>query len=421
MFIRINGQNVNSQILPVDSPTLDETLETLSFVLVSNTQSMPYAPCQEVEIVTDNLETIRFFLVSDNVEVASANPLRFKHTITCVQNTRYLSKHLVRNSVFSTPAYLTKESYNAATITLSNRTKDPDDINYGLSVRGNYRASALITVNNNIKPLNLTKLNLNFREKIKAAYIEINCQAVRCPMGQEGTELPGTGNSVWVNNLSDKNSFQSPTIGSTSNWTFGNNLILHCEKENGTVLEETINPTNLGVTAADWYPLNKKIRYARIEELASQGYVTFYIKFPAQLETFLDATVYPYRGNFWFFFMFQAKIVAETYYYNTYEILSLLRLRQQKSRLGPGVLERRQEDPLFELPAYNTELGKLLESTPAPNFTFTQNTMYECIAEVFRLFDAIFTIGQNKRLGIEYFNERNGTNVTETLKKTGQK
>ena len=51
------------------------------------------------------------------------------------------------------------------------------------------------------------------------------------------------------------------------------------------------------------------------------------------------------------------------------------------------------------------ELHQLLTTTIAPNFTFTQSTMYECVADVFRLFDAIFRIGTNDVIEIEYFND----------------
>ena len=115
MVIKINGTTIKSQILPVDKPSLDETLETFSFALVSNDNPMPFAPCQSVQVITDDNETINLFLVSDSVEVYSVKPTRWKHNITCTQNTRKLSKHLVRNSVFTTPAYLEKKSYSAIT------------------------------------------------------------------------------------------------------------------------------------------------------------------------------------------------------------------------------------------------------------------------------------------------------------------
>ena len=218
MIIKINGHTVKGQVLPVDKPTLDETLESLDFCLVSNTTPMPYAPCQKVELITDDLETISFFLVSDNVEIFSINPLRYKHTLTCVQNTRKLSKHLVRNSVFSTPSYLTKESYTGCSISLSNRTKDDADPNFSLSERGNYRAHRLTTINAGAKDAELDPINtLGARERVKTAYFELDCQAVKCPAGQVGTELPGTSPSEWVNNLNNKLELQTQVSLSSSN------------------------------------------------------------------------------------------------------------------------------------------------------------------------------------------------------------
>ena len=113
MIIRINGQNVKAEILPNNTPTKDETLETFSFALISNNDPMPYAPMQSVEVIFQVGDVGHFVLVSDNVETYSLNPLKYKHNITCIQNTRKLSKHLVRNSVFTQPAYLNKSSFNA--------------------------------------------------------------------------------------------------------------------------------------------------------------------------------------------------------------------------------------------------------------------------------------------------------------------
>ena len=75
MIIKINGTTVDSEVLPINKPTLDETLETFSFALKSTTLDTPYAPMQEVEITTDDDEVINLLIVSDTVEPFSLNPI----------------------------------------------------------------------------------------------------------------------------------------------------------------------------------------------------------------------------------------------------------------------------------------------------------------------------------------------------------
>ena len=116
MKIYINNILIKAEILPSNTPTLDETLETFSFDLISNDNPLPFAPMQEVRIdfLSDESEVVRFVLTSDNVDIFSTNPLRYKHNMVCTQYDRKLSKHLVRNTVITQPANPKKESFNSA-------------------------------------------------------------------------------------------------------------------------------------------------------------------------------------------------------------------------------------------------------------------------------------------------------------------
>lgn len=419
MQIYVNGKLVKAQILPVDKPTLDETLETFSFALISNDQPMPYAPCQNVQVITDSNEKINLFLVTDAVEVYSLSPTKWKHNITCVQNTRKLSKHVVRNTVFSNPSYIQKESYNAVTIALSGREIDPEyedsQGSMGAGVFGRFSLHRLCrTLNHVSKAVTLSPVNDGYnREKIKNAYLQIDCVGVLNPQTTPGFEI--RGEAEWKNdiyNLNDITSRQSSGVI----WRSAS-LILKCQKSNETPHTETITLAQLGVTESEWYLLNTKMKYNRIKELAADGYTKFEVLFPDELSLFFGGRAYPYRSDVWMALSFRVKIIIETYYYNADEILDLLVRRQQKERTIDGRTVK--ENKLFLLPL-DGELHDLLASTPAPNFTFTQCTMYECVAEVFRLFDAIFTMDENGYLGIEYFNDNNGRDVTSTLKKVGQ-
>ena len=429
MTIYINGHEVTAHVLPADTPTLDETLETFSFALEFNDKPMPYAPCQKVQVITDLNEKINLFLVTDQVELVSSCPLKYKHNITCVQNTRVLSKHLVKNSVFSTPAYLEKSSYNAVTISLANRqptdphsTPTGNENNKDEKCNGTYAYSRYITPNDGSETIELATLDVGstIREKIEDAYFELGFTGIWCGAGTVDLELPGTLPSEWRNDVKSAAAIESAATLSGRDWSWVEGLQLVASKS-GSTITEAITRSSLGLTGSGWYPLNQRIKFPRIKELASQGYTTFEIRFPSTLSQFMAGRTYPYRGGFWMMLMFQAKIIVKTYYYSAYDILHLLLNRQRRKRrdLNGGII---QEDALFKLPTASTdaELYELLTTTGAPNFTFTQSTMYECIADVFRLFDAIFTMDEDGYLGIDYFNNLDNRNVSTTLKKTSQ-
>lgn len=415
MQIYVNGHLIQAQILPANKPTKDETLETFSFALV-NEQAKPYAPCQFVQVITDSNEKINLILTVDSVELFSSNPLKYKHNIICIQNTRKLSKHLVRNTIFSQPSNPIKESYNAATISLAHRSNDPQG-NYESETHGTYDFhSGLPEINSVERMVELSYVGSDVREKIKDAFIEIKCSAVLCAQGTVGIELPSGTPSEWIS-PSTNHEIRNLTTNSTT-WNFGRTLYLHCETPSGQTHDEELDPTDLGIESG-WYVLNKKFRCPRIMELASSGYTKFSLRFPNPITNFVNGTCYPYKDSFILTISFQLIITLETYVYNVYEILDRLRMRQRKQR-QEGINSVLVYEPnLFELP--NTEpLFSLLIKTPAPNFVFTQCTMYECIAEVFRLFDAIFTMDEYGVLDIDYFNKLSGRDVSSSLKKVGE-
>lgn len=407
MEIRINGKKIKAQILPMNKPTLDETLESFSFALVSNDNPMPFAPCQSVQVITDSNEKINLFLVSDSVEVYSVSPTKWKHNIMCVQNTRKLSKHLVRNSSFTTPYDVEKKSFTAYSIS-KYTYKDTEPFYFYYDISGLQKNGNFIQ-----EPLTLRTINNYAREKIKNAYFKFTAVGIYGNASPQTQEISGT----YVNSIENVDDIIERTESTVLNTVTVNNELFLCYTDNlGNPHRERINPSEFSNDS--WYPLNKKIRYNKIIDLYNEGCNNFYISF--DYDTALISGSFgmdTYESNTYAFIAFQAEIIAEIYYYNCYQILDLLRIRQQKTRHENG---NWVSDPALFVLDPNRDLEKMLIATPAPNFTFTQMTMYECVAEVFRLFDAIFTMDENGYLGIEYFNERNGRNITNSLKKVGQ-
>lgn len=402
MKIYINEQLVKAEILPNNTPTQDETLETFSFALISNKNPMPYAPMQKIKVdfKGDNTDVAHFLLISDSVETYSLNPLRYKHSIVAIQNTRELSKHVVRNSVFTQPGYLAKSAFNAESASPHSTGIDEGEpvVWDGIDQPSLNWASEKLTLIN--------------KEKIKSAKFNISFQWYQEEGGASAQRKTLYSNSHTVADITaHANCYDS--------FVFNDTFTLYYEDEDNNSYTETINAATFGVQKID---LNASYEFPRIVELAKQGFNNFEIRFNSYD---LFSAVYaqdPVSGLQVQYWQMQIEIVAEIYWWNCYEILDLLDKRQRK------LSNYHLSDSLFSLPQDNDnftdsqrELARLLNDTIAPNFTFTQLTMYECVADVFRLFDAIFTMDENGVLDIDYFNDLEPEPLTnETLKLTGR-
>ena len=390
MTITINGVEIDAEVLPIDKPSLDETLETFSFALVNTNIALPFAPMQNVEIETDEEEIISLVIATDTVEVFSLYPLRYKHSITCVENTRFLSKHLVRNSIITQPANPIKEGLNAFSFTYSSLAPeagyDNDVFHYENDYTCRYGERTSGGTNSASIPLTLTN-----REKIKEAFISIEPIFSVCASVPGGVINYTNSDAVIFDNLSQiQGAF--PTI------TCIDTIQLRYELNNQTITE------NISIANIEF---NKLIKNARIKELADLGANNFELIMPRY--AFFTGVIDPLTNDYTLFYTFTFRIVAETYYYSVYDVLELLLKRQQK-HYKVGLVDIEQER-LFNLPV-SGDLYNLLVNTVAPNFTFTQMTFYNCVEEIFRLFDAIFTLDEYNTLGITFFNTTNKENIS---------
>ena len=393
--IYINNVLQKVEILASNTPTEDETLETLSFSLISNTNPLPLAPGQKVKVdlFGDESEIINLIIATDSVETFSLKPLRYKHSISCVQNTRALSKHLVRNSVFTQPSYLQKGSFNAT----------------NCGVDGSFSSGEpVLWTQLYVESLNWAseKLTLDKNEKIKNPYLKISFQ-YGVSSGSANTGYFYT--KAHTTNDILQHSFLVKTLN------FNDTFTLRYKDSFGTTHTQVINAATFGVSKID---LNATYSFPLIKSLADQGCNDFEILFNS-----LEVLTGTYRTSEEIgptdplqqieYYQIQVQIVADTYYWSCYDILDLLLKRQQRFTSIRG------DNPLFTLPE-SGELYDLLKNSVAPNFTFTQLTMYECVAEVFRLFDAIFTLDENGVLGIDYFNDLSRENINQNARFTGR-
>lgn len=408
--IYINNVLQKTEILPADTPTKDETLETFSFALMSNENPMPLAPGQivKVDFKGDGTDIAYFFLTSDSVETCSLKPLRYKHSITCTQNTRRLSKHLVRNSTFTQPFYLKKSSFNV------NKRFCDGVIGTNIPPDHDWTYEAWRGQEGDAGNLNFfsTPLTLLDKEKITSAKLKISFQY------GEGAGW-GSNPMGYLYAYDEDTSLIAERVEVDGRETYSNVSIdlaitLQYKDANNNTQTRSLTPADFGVEELN---LNNTYNFPLIVELAQQGCNNFEILF--DYTDLITATIvdnYDHNKNYHrlMVWMVQVSIEADVYYYNCYDILDLLIKRQRKqTNLRPD------DAPLFELPQ-SGELYDLLKNTIAPNFTFTDLTMYECVAEVFRVFDAIFTMDENGVLGIEYFNDLSEGPISENTKFAGR-
>ena len=345
----INANNrVNVEVAPQITETFDESLDSAMVILEANNIKNPFAPNQYFYICDDNNNILYIMVLAlDSVEIYSTKPLRYKHTLTLVQNTRNLNKSLVRNSVFTQPMNSVKKGYTALlnwliVYDLSNFMWDSDSDAW-------------------IEPIVLTDNDVVYGDfTLKARII--------------GVKQSGGNPTLFYGSFSDILAAPSSSIriklynGSTDTGVYYDLTNANLDKE----IVVAAFMTYIKAHPSGNYCL-------RVDNPFVTNLTTPTTSSPSQFTLQLD-----YKVN--------------VYYYNCYDLLNLLILRQQQRNAGY------EKNALFSLPS-DGDLYDLLVSTIPPNFTFTGNTMYECIADIFRLFDAIFILDENNVLGIEYFNE----------------
>ena len=384
MKIYLNNAEITAEVLPINNPTLDETLETFSFALESSSIKMPIAPMNSVKVVFDNDEEVYFYTTTDSVEVMSMNPLKYKHNLVCVQNTRELSKHLARNTVITQPANYERSSFYsfgfAKTFTDSS---GPYYHSCGMLKQGTSPNSPIVFANH---------------ERINKMSIRLNVQAAI------GTGISSTGNytdkAFFHNNFHTLDELND-LLASTDPLTVDLSTIEIYHKHNGT---NTLLATLDDVFTDDMI-FNHSIDISDLIPTIEDGDEIFTLLNGQFVQSTDIANAY--GEGICELFVCQVYIDCETYFYNCYDVLQLLLDRYKQSysttiNVGGTTVEK---DDIFVLPD-SGETYNLLTRTIAPNFTFTQLTIYECVADVFRLFDSIFTMDSNKVLQIEYFNKR---------------
>jgi len=397
MIVYINGVRKNVLILGNENEVLDETLDSANFSFIDS-NPLPLAPYQRVEIRHENNAPSTYFVtISDSVEPYTPTSSLYKHEITCAESTRILSKRMLRNSVFSQPPYprigkMAICGVASGDIVLHKR--------YTITHPDSAQSTQSYSHDGWYKDLNVPS-----DEKCSSAKIRITTQLFTGSINNENWQQAFVKRFT---NYEQVAQWQSPLAV----WDHDGKLTLY--------YTDTSNVEHHEELQFDETLLNGEMDCPRIKELINSGAKNIHLKTTTNCPCFLKITDGFFSDteqdgheNHIIGFSVQFDIIAETYKYTAYSILEAIKKRiEQRHRVrkyenGSWEWQDFSRGELFSLPQ-SGELYTLLNNTITPNMTFTQCSVYEAVAEVFRLFDAIFTMDEDGVLGITYFNEKTG-------------
>lgn len=395
----IGSTEIQIEISPQLASTLDETLDNLQVTQVANSIANPYTPFQKFYIKDENNNVIQTFIISaDSVELATENPLRYKHHISLVQESEFLTKHEIRNTVFSSDrdnellkiigatAYLKKDLESRQDL---GNTPVPVGFFYYNDDAYEYAVNPQpVTIDLSKKSVSSIDIAIDFAiEKVYKQWADTSRTNGRI---YGSYEKPTKWSNVYTNASSQ------PTTYPTIRFTIGaetRDLVLNdADYSNGDIVQlpNNIKSWIQGFTSGT----------LTITLLNATGKRTF---MESQRFTDLSLQDNPWLVNINFSFY----ISTQSKDYNIYSVIDTLLKQQMKETNAYNSGNDATIKPLFLLPtlSHNPDLYNLLKGTQVPNLIFTQCSMYDALVEVFKLFDAIFTIDNDGYLDIEYFNE----------------
>ncbi len=341
MTFYLNGEVINVLNGATFSIKQDETLDSGKIELIFNANKSPIKPMSEIKIVEDTTE-YNFVVMNDIVEIASKEPIAYKHTIEFVQNTKKFSKIQVRNTQFSQPA---KNSLECG-INKTFDNENSDGYMYDFSSNGGVGYSY--------------SMEISSRHKVKSAYIKANLYYAKNTT-YSGSTYQNTMQTTCPTLTLSFDIYRGTTLfKSYTNKAFNNGDILY--------LSETLTDGTYTI---------KNLKVAKITDTTYSDYDLFIVNI---------------------------SLVCDVYYYSLWDILDVLR-KQIRMNTNNGTATY-----VYQLPS-SGQFYSVLRNTIAPNLTFTQCNLYECLSQIFMYLDGYPVLTSNNYLDIRYFNDNNGTIV----------
>lgn len=333
----------------------DESLASLQFVLAPLSSGEPLTPGTMFRAVKDDGTAIDdYVLVSDQVSVATKGTPSYAHSVQCVQAVRSLSFKVVRGADYTQPySNSRKGAYVGCRFFLPVGTTIYDPTTYIYPFSSYSRRLDVISSKEKVLT---AKVTLEYGHALKI-YTKANIAT-----------LNEAHFDVYV--YSKKDGAETNLFAAMENATMG--------------VSVTLNESQIG----------------KINAAIEGGYDVF-MRCVAHPEDYSYAEDSDTRNGF-----ASARMEVTTRYYTYFDVLNDLReMAINRSCKGIWRTDLKEDVPYYMPSDPNDSFYKFLTETTSPDFQFQQNmTLYECVAEVFRSFEAKPTI-VNGVLGEIRYNE----------------
>lgn len=383
MKVYIDGVLTECQISPSIAETKDITLDTGNIILsiLKKNDKEPVKPDTPVTIELDDGRKLYFVVAFDNVSLFSLSLQVYKHSVSLVQNTRTLSKHLLRNTMFSTPTSKIKSVYYASSWQMFQWANDMMGEEYCYMP-----VSMQLILNEETKrysfdPNNLQewsdKTTISPREKIISVYYQVkNFAITKLNIGETGNSSLEFPEELSPEQDLNKDKFDFYITDGT------HTVQIRARDKEKHFLNPDLFKDFDGVVEI-------KLNYTGNEHTT-----------PITSTQFDSENKYAVVTR-------QIYLYFEVSYYTLYSVLDIINRQYIKTTA------LRNPKDLFLLPTkeQDPKLYDILNKTYAPNLTFTNSTIFDAIQQVYNVFDAtpkLTYYGENTipTLGAEYLNER---------------
>lgn len=351
-----------------------------------NTTKNKIAPFTKLYIEdTTNEDYWCFIVLSDEVEVVKKTPtVIYAHNLTVTQNTYQMTSQMVRNSVFTQPI---------APKTSRIRAMGETSVNVVATTSGS-TVTRDFSQNNNIYVASLggspnyshTRTFLSSREKIKRIVLNVKTMTYSfANVSYLATPMFSLSSPRDV----EINAFTSITLIISRYSSSSSTSALATETIEVTDGEDVIELDDDFFVGGYWYEATiSTTSLPQLETLDSYTFTDVSNEFTSG--TYVVPAIITH---------FEIDLVIETYYYSLLDIIRILRNEVSKTYNGSTT-----KTNLFTMPSSGTKYETLV-NTIAPDFTFTEENLWNCVADVLKYIDAIPTMDENDVLSFEYLND----------------
>lgn len=342
----LGTQEVRVEVSPSLTRKKDETFDGAKVTLEFNENPTPVPPGTLFRVVEDVASTYAYAVASDVVETASQNPLRYKHTLTLVEPVSLYKQRIPRNLIFTQPTDMEARG-SVSRLWWINYNPGNGEPNDPPSYLGAGCSAPFV------RPISIdsrTKLaNLMGKATIRKIYIRNGSEPVV---------------DDWEYGCSELNYSQTPCglETATVRLTYGD----------GFHRDYTLN--QIMPTAGEWAVLPST---AISDFDAHGGPIT------ANVDKNIGGVSATGSDELAYYVTISIELSATAYYFTLLDVVrGIFDAAAQKRGYS-----QEAKYPEYAMPQLDSDLEDALENTIAPNLTFTQSTLYESLAEVFRYID----------------------------------